>query len=276
MDDPAQYGAIAAANSLSDVYAMGGRPLAALNIAAFPADLPHSVIAAILAGGAAKAAEAGIAIVGGHTITDDEPKYGLAVTGVVNPREFVTNAGARAADVLVLTKPIGTGVISTAGKNGQANPEVLARASAIMATLNRGAAEAMRAVGANACTDVTGFGLLGHLRSMLLASGVAARISRAATPVIEGTLELLDAGIVPGGTRRNLAGIGGAARWHESLTPNDKLLMCDAQTSGGLLISTPKDRVDDLVAALRERETPSAAVIGEIVDGEAGTLHVTP
>ena len=166
VDDPVQYGAIAAANALSDVYAMGGRPITALNIAAFPTDLPHEILARILSGGAEKAAEAGIEIVGGHTVSDDEPKYGLAVTGIVHPDRIVTNAKARPGDVLVLTKPIGTGIISTAGKAQKVSPDVLAGAIEVMATLNAGASAAMTSVGVNAATDITGYGLVGHLKEM--------------------------------------------------------------------------------------------------------------
>ena len=255
---------------------MGGQPLTALNIVAFPAELPFEILAQILSGGAEKAAEAGVPVVGGHTVDDDEPKYGMAVTGIVHPDRIVTNAGARPGDRLVLTKPIGTGVITTAGKAGIVEPEVLAGATEVMAILNADAAEAMLAAGAHAATDITGYGLAGHLKEMTEASGNAAKISRSALPVIPGTLELLEREIAPGGTHRNLAGVADVVSWDASLTQNDKLLISDAQTSGGLLIAVAPDRADGLVADLEERGTPAASVIGEITDGPAGAIIVTP
>ena len=275
VDDAYTYGAISAANSLSDVYAMGGRPVTALNIAAVPEDLPSEIFAQILKGGAEKAAEAGIAIIGGHTVTDDEPKYGMAVTGYIHPDQIVSNASARPGDKLLLTKPIGTGIISTAGKAQEAPEDVLANATEVMATLNRGAAEAMLEVGVNAATDVTGYGLIGHLTEMARGSGVSATIARSAIPVFPGTLDLLSQGFAPGGTHRNLAGVADTTRWADALTDDDKLLLCDAQTSGGLLIAVPADRADELVAAVEASGAPTADVIGEITSGEAGTVEVT-
>lgn len=276
VDDPFQYGAIAAANAFSDIYAMGARPITALNIVAFPRELPMDLLGQILAGGAQKAAEAGVAIVGGHSVNDDEPKYGLAVTGVVKPDAYVTNSGARPGDRLVLTKAIGTGIITTAGKNGQVDPEVLAGAVESMTTLNRAASEAMIAVGVDAATDITGFGLIGHLKSMMASSGTAARISRKAVPVLHGTLELIEAGSVPGGTHRNLESVGGFVRWDSSIIASDKILLCDAQTSGGLLIAVPPARLDSLVSALKQRGVSYAAVIGEVIEGAPGTIEVVP
>lgn len=274
VDDPYEYGQISAANSISDVYAMGGKPIAALAIAAFPRSLPPEVIGKVLAGGQAKAAEAGIAIVGGHTVDDAEPKYGLAVIGTVKPGRQVTNAGAKVGDKLVLTKAIGTGIITTAAKNLPAPPAALAGAVASMSLLNRGAAEAMVAVGVNAATDITGFGLLGHLHGMLLASGVSARISRAAVPVLPGTLELQAAGFMPGGTRRNLDAVSHAVTWGAGVSEADQLLLADAQTSGGLLISVPAAKVSRLISELNKRGTPYASVIGEVAAGEAGRISV--
>ncbi len=276
VDDPFDFGAIAAANALSDVYAMGGRPITALNIVAFPDSLPHEVLAKILTGGAHKAAEAGVIVVGGHTLTDDEPKFGMAITGLVHPDRVVTNAGARAGDRLVLTKPIGTGVITTAGKAGEVSEEVLAAAVEVMLELNADAADAMKSVGVNAATDITGYGLAGHLAEITAASGVAATLSRSAVPVIPGTLELLAQGIVPGGTHRNLAGMAGVTQWDAALTEDDRLLLCDAQTSGGLLIAVAADRTDDLVANLIAAGTPAAAIVGEITRGEPGAIIATP
>lgn len=276
VDDPFLFGTIAAANSLSDVYAMGGRPLAALNIAAFPADLPSEILAQILAGGSQKAAEAGVPVLGGHTIDDAEPKFGMAVTGLVHPDEVVTNAGACVSDMLVLTKPLGTGIITTANKAGKAHHDVLASAIQIMATLNDHASQAMLEVGVHAATDITGYGLAGHLKEMVQASRVAARISRSALPVIPGALELLEQDIVPGGTHRNLSAVSESFSWDNSLSQKDMLFISDAQTSGGLLIAVTPDRVDHLLARLKERGTPAAAVIGEIVEGPTGKIIVTP
>ena len=274
-DDPYEFGAIAAANSLSDVYAMGGKPLIALNVVGFPASLDKEILGKTLQGGYAKAAEAECLIVGGHTVDDPEPKYGLSVIGVVEPGKQVSNAGAKPGDVLVLSKPIGTGIITTAGKQGVVDPDVMAGAVETMAALNRPGAVAMQRVGVNAATDVTGFGLMGHLKSMVKGSGVAAEVNLSAIPVLPGTRELLDNGVAPGGTHRNLSSVEDALTWDKGLTDEDRLLLCDAQTSGGLLMSVPSDRADALVAALREEGAPCAAIVGRITDGPAGTIHAT-
>lgn len=266
VDDPYTFGEVAAANALSDVYAMGGKPILALNIVGFPASLPKEILGEILKGGASKAREAGVLIVGGHTVDDKEPKYGMAVTGVVKPGLQVTNASARVGDLLVLTKPIGTGIITTAGKQQRVSSEVLANAVRVMGTLNRAACEAMMSVGVNACTDVTGFGLLGHLRGMAEGSGVGARVALRQVPVLEGVAELQEAGIAPGGTHRNLQSVDRVARWHPDIDENAKILLCDAQTSGGLLISVAPDRCDRLLDELRAAAVETRAVIGEIVD----------
>ena len=272
-DDPYEYGAIAAANSLSDVYAMGGKPLIALNVVGFPASLDKDILGKTLQGGYAKAAEAECLIVGGHTVDDPEPKYGLSVIGVVEPGKQVSNAGAKPGDVLVLSKPIGTGIITTAGKQGVVDSDVMSGAVETMAALNKPGAIAMQRVGVNAATDITGFGLMGHLKSMVKGSGVAAEVNLAAIPVLPGTRELLDRGVAPGGTHRNLSSVEDVVTWAETFTDNDRLLLCDAQTSGGLLMSVPSDRADALVAALREEGAPCAAVVGRITDGPAGTIH---
>ncbi len=271
-DDPYEFGAIAAANSLSDVYAMGGKPLIALNVVGFPASLDKEILGKTLQGGYAKAAEAECLIVGGHTVDDPEPKYGLSVIGVVEPGKQVSNAGAKPGDVLVLSKPIGTGIITTAGKQGVVDPDVMAEAVATMAALNLPGAVAMQRVGVNAATDITGFGLMGHLKSMVKGSGVAAQVNLSAIPVLPGTRELLDNGVAPGGTHRNLSSVEDAVTWDATLTDNDRLLLCDAQTSGGLLMSVPAARADALVAALREEGAPCAAIVGRITDGPAGTI----
>ncbi len=275
-DDPYQFGAIAAANALSDVYAMGGKPLMALNVVGFPADLANEMLADVLKGGYAKAAEAGCLIVGGHTIDDPEPKYGMAVIGIVEPGKQVTNAGAKAGDVLVLTKPLGTGIITTAGKQGKVSAEVMQGALDTMGTLNKAAAEAMMAVGVNACTDVTGYGLMGHLRGMVRASEVGATIKASAVPVLEGAWELLDQDIAPGGTHRNLDSVSASVKWHPELTQRQQIMLCDAQTSGGLLISVPQAKLPDLLSKLEAAGTQVAAVVGEITQGPAGEISAEP
>ena len=275
-DDPYEFGAIAAANSLSDVYAMGGKPLIALNVVGFPASLDKEILGKTLQGGYAKAAEAECLIVGGHTVDDPEPKYGLSVIGVVEPGKQVSNAGAKVGDVLVLSKPIGTGIITTAGKQGVVDPDVMAGAVETMAALNRPGAVAMQRVGVNAATDITGFGLMGHLKSMVKGSGVAAEVNLGGIPVLAGTRQLLDRGVAPGGTHRNLSSVEDVVTWDESLTDEDRLLLCDAQTSGGLLISVPAARCDALVAALREEGANCAAVVGRITGGPAGTITAVP
>ena len=276
VDDPFSFGAIAVANSLSDIYAMGGSPLLGLNIVGFPVDLPKEVLGEILKGGHAKAQEAGCLIIGGHTVDDEEPKYGLAAVGLVEPGKQITNASARPGDRLVLTKPLGTGIITTAGKQGVANPEVLNRAISIMSTLNRAASQAMVAVGVNACTDITGFGLLGHLSSMMGASGTGARVYLSTVPAIPGTWELVEDGIAPGGTHRNLSSVTELVGWHDNMADTAKLLLCDAQTSGGLLISVPGDRTDRLLEELDAAGVEGARVIGEVVADGKGAIEVLP
>jgi selenide,water dikinase len=269
VDDGYDFGQIAAANALSDVYAMGARPIFALAITGFPRDqLGSGVLERILRGGADKAAEAGIAVVGGHSIDDAEPKYGLAVTGLVHPDRIVRNVGASVGDRLFLTKPLGAGIVSTAVKRGLADEALVARAVAVMATLNRAAAEAMTSVGPSAGTDVTGFGLLGHLSEMTRGSGVAARVRAGAVPVQAGVYELAAQDVVPGGTKRNHAGLAGIVRWATEVDLASQMVLADAQTSGGLLIAVPAERAGAMRAALERAGTPAAAEIGEIVAGE--------
>jgi selenide,water dikinase len=269
VDDGYDFGRIAAANALSDVYAMGARPIFALAITGFPRDqLGSGVLERILRGGADKAAEAGIAVVGGHSIDDAEPKYGLAVTGLVHPDRIVRNVGARVGDRLFLTKPLGAGIVSTAVKRGLADETLVARAVEVMATLNRAAAEAMTSVGPTAGTDVTGFGLLGHLSEMTRGSGVAARVRAGAVPVQAGVYELAAQDVVPGGTKRNHAGLAGIVRWATEIDLASQMVLADAQTSGGLLIAVPAERAGAMRAALERAGTPAAAEIGEIVAGE--------
>ena len=269
VDDPYAFGQIAAANALSDIYAMGARPLYALALVGFPRDLlATGLLEQILRGGIDKASEAGCPVVGGHSIDDPEPKYGLAVTGLIHPQRIIRNVGARPGDLLFLTKPLGTGVIATAVKRQLAPPEVVAHAVAVMATLNRGASEAMVQVGAHAATDVTGFGLLGHLLEMTGGSGVGARVVADALPFLPGARELAHAGAIAGGTRRNLAAVADRVDWDPSLDETDRLLICDAQTSGALLIAVPPERAPALEQALQAARCPAVAPIGEIVAGQ--------
>jgi len=274
VDDPYDFGRVAATNALSDVYAMGARPVMALNLVAWPREgLPFDMLARVIDGGAAAARSAGALVVGGHSIDDQEPKYGMAVIGTVHPREVLTNAGARPGDTLVLTKPIGLGIISTALKRDEAPPALLAEAVRLMTTLNEGGRDAAIEVGVHAATDVTGFGLLGHLREMLVASGLAARLDPARIPVIDGVRDLLAAGMVAGGTRRNHAFVDPDVDWG-GLPPEEQLLLADAQTSGGLLLAVDPARAGALVAALGQRNTPAAAVIGHTVEGTPGRISI--
>jgi selenide, water dikinase len=276
VDDARAYGRIAAANALSDVYAMGARPLFALNLVSFPRDLlGEGILDAILQGGADAAGEAGIAIVGGHSIHDPEPKYGLCVIGEVHPERLVRNSGGRPGDRLVLTKAIGTGVISTAIRAGAAGDAAVTAAVASMGKLNRAAAEAMLRVGVHAATDVTGFGLLGHLRELARASGVAARVDAAAVPLLPDAEALALAGHLPGGSRRNREDLGDAVAWDAAVPEVLRSLLCDAQTSGGLLIAVAPERADALLDALTAAGAPEAVVVGTLVAGEAGSLAVT-
>ena len=268
VDDPGHFGAIAAANSFSDVYAMGGRPILALNLVCFPSELPVDILGEILKGAAAKAKEAGVMIVGGHTLNDEEPKYGMAVTGLVQPGLQVSNAAAKVGDQLVLTKPLGTGIITTAGKQGVADEATLARAIEVMSTLNKASAESMMEVGVNSCTDVTGFGLLGHLQAMVEASGVTARVHFSQVFLIEGTWKLALEGVAPDGTHRNLHSVDQVTSWDPSISHEARVVLCDAQTSGGLLMSVPSAKVPELLEALSQKGVIGATVVGEV--GERG------
>ncbi|MFH1636371.1 MAG: selenide, water dikinase SelD [Chloroflexota bacterium] len=274
-DDPYDFGAISAANSLSDIYAMGARPLFALNIVAFPSNrLPIEVLHRILLGALDKAAEAGVSVIGGHTVDDTEPKYGMAVTGVVHPDRVVTNAAARPGDQIVLTKPIGTGIIATAVKRGLADEATTRQAIALMAALNRDAAEAMVEIGVSACTDVTGFGLLGHLREMTTGAGLDAVIYADQVPVLEAARAFVGANVVPGGTRDNLAFVETHTDWGEDISEMQKLILADAQTSGGLLIAVPSEKLEALLVALAERGVADAAHIGEFTNPGSGRIAV--
>jgi selenide,water dikinase len=266
VDDPFDFGRIAATNALSDVYAMGATPISALNLVAFSIEkLGGDVLAEILRGGAEVAREAGAAILGGHSIDDPEPKYGLAVTGVVHPDELLTNATGQAGDALVLTKPLGAGAVSTAIKRGLEAP--LPEAIAVMTTLNRDASLAVRAAGAHALTDVTGFGLLGHLRELAEASGLHAEVTAAAVPAIDGVVELLadpDGRAVAGGTRRNRAHAEEFSTFAADVPEERRWLVCDAMTSGGLLAAVPAEQA----------HRAPGAVIGRLLPGPPGTISV--
>ena len=275
VDDPYDFGRIAAANALSDLYAMGATPLFVLNIVGWPRDkLPYEVLGEVIRGGADVAQEAGAFVLGGHSVDDPEPKYGMVAIGEVRPDRLVRNATARPGDALVLTKPVGTGLLATALKRDLLTEQDLAPAVVAMTTLNAGAARAMAAVGVDAATDVTGFGLLGHLRSLLEASGAAAEITAAAVPVLRGARQAAERGAIPGGTERNLASLADAVTWGSDVGPLDRLVLADAQTSGGLLIAVAPERTEALVAALHRERTPAAAVIGRVVAGPAGRVSV--
>ena len=267
VDDPFDFGRIAATNALSDVYAMGATPLTALNIAAFPEDLDLAILARILDGGARVARDAGVAVLGGHTIKDAEPKYGMAVTGIVDPQRIVTNAAVRPGDALVLTKAIGTGVLTTALKRGAIGAEELQEAVRSMTTLNDAAAQAMLAAGARAATDITGFGLLGHGGGMARASGVRLAIDAASVPFMGRVLELIARGFVPGGTRHNAETHAAFTEFVPAVPEPLRIGLSDAQTSGGLLIAIARDDLATLMRELGARGVP-AAIVGEAIEGE--------
>ena len=273
VDDPYDFGRIAASNSLSDIYAMGAEPRFALSFAGFPRSvLPMSVLRAITAGASAIAKEAGIPIIGGHTIDDPEPKFGLAVTGIVHPERVVRNSAGRPGDQLVLTKPLGSGVLTTANKRGALSKESLAEIVTSMATLNAAAARAMSAVGAVCATDVTGFGLLGHLHEMAAGSNLGARLSVGAVPVFTEARRLAEAGFFPGGSRRNLSYLEGNIDSGDSTSEVDRLILADAQTSGGLLIAIAPERVDALFGALQTHGVAGSAVIGSLCTEHPGRI----
>ena len=275
VDDPYDFGAVSAANSLSDIYAMGATPVFALSIVGFPPQrLPLWVLERILQGASDTAREAGIAVIGGHSVEDNEPKFGLAVTGLVHPDRVLTNGGAQAGDRLILTKPLGLGIIATAAKRGVAKPEVEAAALATMKELNRTAAEVMRTVEVHACTDVTGFGLLGHLHEMSTASGLDVELDLEAVPVLEGVRELIGGGVVPGGTVDNLEHVAPHVDFGPERSRTDRLILADAQTSGGLLIAVPEDASEPLVAALCDRGIARAAIVGRFRESGPGRIAV--
>ncbi|WP_174615611.1 selenide, water dikinase SelD [Virgibacillus ihumii] len=274
VDDPYSFGQIAAANAISDVYAMGGTPITALNIVAFPiSTLDKDILTEILHGAQDKLDEAGVSLVGGHSIDDQEPKFGLAVTGTVNPAKVRTNQGAKPGDKLILTKPIGVGVMSTSIKNNLLDESEIKRVTEVMATLNKTSTETMAGYDVHASTDVTGFGLLGHASEMAAASNVEIHIHHDDVPVLPRTKELAVSGSVPGGTKNNFKHVQDVVTYPDTMDQTDKWILCDAVTSGGLLISAAKDDADSLLGDLQKNGV-DAHIIGEVIEGNAGTITV--
>lgn len=277
VDEPYDFGAVAAANALSDIYAMGGRPLAALNLVGFPDQkLGPRVLADILRGAADKAAEAGIDIVGGHTIKAEEPIFGLAVAGTVHPGKVLANAGARPGDLLLLTKPLGLGIITTAAKNNEDREGAIHDAIRVMSTLNKSAAEVLTRFEVHALTDITGFGFLGHLRNMTSASGVEATIWAEQVPCLAAARNYARAGVAPGGTHANWKFLADWVEYDVALSKEEQLLLCDAQTSGGLLASVPEQHVAEIIRQLHGVGLSSACVVGKIESKGSGRIHVRP
>jgi selenide,water dikinase len=275
VDSPEDFGAIAAANSISDVYSMGGEPQVALALCGFPEDRVSSeIVARIFQGGRDKAAEASCAIVGGHTVLDPELKYGLCVIGTVDADRALTQTRGRVGDRLALTKPIGFGIAAQALKKDRLESAEIERLVALLKTLNKGAKDAALRADARAATDVTGFGLLGHLRNLALGSGCAARLFAGAVPVLDFVRPLAEQGLVPGGSRKNLSFVEPTTRFEAAVDPVERLLLADAQTSGGLLIAIPPDGEATLLTALEEEGTPARAIVGELIAGEPGHLEV--
>lgn len=275
VDDAYDFGRIAAANAFSDIYAMGAAPLFGLNLVGWPRDiLPLELLGEVVRGGADVSRAAGAFVLGGHSVDDPEPKFGMVVVGDVHTERLVTNAGARPGDLLVLTKPIGTGILTTALKRDLLPASALAEAVTTMTTLNAGAARAMLATGVHAATDVTGFGLLGHLHTLLRSGGVAAELIASEVPVLAGTREMLAKGAVPGGTKRNLESVAAAVRFADGVPDIVPTLLADAQTSGGLLLAVAEERVARLREALAREGAPAAAVIGRVTAGAAGSVVV--
>ena len=275
VDDPYQFGQIAAANSLSDIYAMGGTPSFALNIVGYPInELPKEMLTNILQGGADKAVEAGIPIVGGHSVDDHEPKYGLVVTGEVEKEHLIRNNGAQPGDTLVMTKPLGTGIISTAIKNNKAHEKLISSAVESMATLNKAAADAFKNLRVHAATDVTGFGLLGHLREMTLASHVSAEIQFEDITFLEGVSELAEQNVIAGGTKRNLEFVRDDVVFDTAISKAEKYMIADAQTSGGLLVSLPENSVNEYISHVSDTQFFHPIVIGKITKKENHLISV--
>src|SRR5690606_20850856 len=274
VDDPYSFGQVAAANAISDIYAMGGKPLTALNIVAFPiATLEKKILAEILRGAADKLQEAGATLVGGHSIDDKEPKFGLAVTGTVHPDKVRTNAGAKPGDTLMLTKPIGVGILTSSLKKGLLSEDEITNVTNVMTTLNKTAAETMEPFNVHACTDVTGFGLLGHASEMAKGSKTGIRILKNEVPILDRVRELAEQGIIPGGTKNNFAHLEGAVTFPETMDQIDQWILCDAVTSGGLLISVAGEEAQELLNALQSAGV-LARIIGEVFAEQPGHVVV--
>jgi len=276
LNDPYSFGAVAASNALSDIYAMGAEPVFALNIVCFPVkSLPLNILEEILKGGADVAAQAGVTIAGGHSVEDNAPKYGMAVTGTADPAKLLFKKGAQPGDKLFITKPLGSGIITTAIDRDLAGEGLIEKIYGVMVELNRGAAIAMLETGVNACTDVSGFGLLGHLYEMMAASGAAVKIYTGSVPVIDEVWDLVRSGVVPGGTHNNCRYLAGKV--HSDKVPSEtRTVLCDSQTSGGLLISVSPEKAGKLEEALKKEGCLAAACIGEIIEGPPGTIELLP
>ncbi|EKN68135.1 selenide, water dikinase [Schinkia azotoformans LMG 9581] len=275
VDDPYMFGQIAAANALSDVYAMGGEPKTVLNIVGFPVKkLGADMLAEILKGAADKVKEAGAIIVGGHSIDDQEPKFGMAVTGYVHPEKFFRNVGAKPGDALVLTKPIGVGILTTGIKRGVVTPEQEEKVIETMAMLNKKAAEALEGFQIHAVTDVTGFGLLGHACEMAKGSNVSMTITYDDVPILDGTYNLAEQGVIPGGSKSNFAWLKDDVEFASSITESSQYILCDAITSGGLLVSLPKEEAKAYVQKLHEQNITAAQIIGEVNELNKKSLYI--
>lgn len=275
VDDPFTFGQIAAANALSDVYAMGGTPLTAMNLVAFPIKiLSPSILKEILLGGLSKMEEAGVALVGGHTVEDPEVKYGLAVTGIIHPKKILTNAKSMPGDQLILTKPLGTGIIATALKGGKASNEAVQKMVESMVALNRKASEAMQAFGAHACTDITGFGFIGHALEMAMASQVGMVIHSEKIPIFPEALEYARMGFIPGGAYSNRQFFSCRIDVHSNVPPLLIDLLFDPQTSGGLLISLPSGEAERLMAMLKKESNIDSSMVGEVVEEPKGKMEI--
>jgi selenide, water dikinase len=276
VDDPRMFGQIAAANSLSDVYAMGGKPLTVMNIVGFPVSkLDMSVLADILRGASEKVQESGAVLVGGHSIDDPEPKFGMSVTGIVHPDKVWTNSGAKPGDALILTKPIGVGIQTTAIKKDALTDEQLDRVMQTMATLNKTASEVFHEFDVHACTDVTGFGLLGHAKEMAVGAGLGMEVFSAQVPVLEGTRKLAENGFVPGGSKANHKWLKNNVEYAETVDELTQQILCDAVTSGGLLVALPEEQAQKAVQRLREAGVEYAALIGRVVSEHPNTIFVS-
>jgi selenide,water dikinase len=275
VDDPYDYGSIAAANALSDIYAMGAKPISALNIVGYPKEImPLSAMEEVLKGGADKAKEAGIPIIGGHTLKTKEPVYGLSVNGIIHPDKIVTNSGAKPGDMLVLTKPLGIGIITTAIKKDKAPLKVVKEAVRIMSQLNKTASEVMLKFRVKACTDITGYGFLGHLCEMTSASGTGAKVYLSRIPVLEYAWKLVEQNIIPGGTLSNRNFMEDKVLWGKDICEEAKLVLCDAQTSGGLLISVSKNKASKLLNSLKIRGVKNPSIVGEIIKDRKCRIEV--